>query len=274
MIDADHATYAEIDAVNWSSLKWLRESPLKYKHELTAADEDTAARALGRAAHTLVFEPHRFDAEYLVFPGDRRGNVWKDFQAANTDRTILRQEEADTARAIAKAVRADPAVAPYLEGGEYERTIVWTDPDTGLLCKARVDWINRKRRALVDLKTTVSIDARRFGLIAARLGYPCQLAHYRDGIEHGLGWVPDEVLIVAVESAAPHDVAVFVLDDDALTYGSEIVSELRGELAARRRSGCWPGRYRGEPQRLELPAYLFADDGDLESFGLHSGGGQ
>lgn len=270
--------YCAIDAVNWSSLKHLSPkhggSPLRYQHALKTESADTAARALGRAAHTLTFEPDRFDLDYAVWTeGDRRGKAWLDFKAANGDRTILKADEADTARAIADAVRSSPAVAPYLDGGEYERTVLWHDPTTGLKCKARLDWINPRRRALVDLKTTVSIEARRFGLIAARLGYPCQVAHYFEACVNGLGWTPDECVIVAVESSAPHDVGVFVLDDDALTYGSEIVAELLSELAARRKSGRWPGLYRDEPQRLELPAYLFEDDGDLETFGIYSSGG-
>ena len=49
--------YTDIDAVNWSSLKWMRESPQMYRYRLSVPMEDTPALALGRATHTLVFEP-------------------------------------------------------------------------------------------------------------------------------------------------------------------------------------------------------------------------
>lgn len=260
------ADYRELDAVNWSSLKHLRESPLKYRHMQDAPDEDTRYRALGRATHALVFEPQTFNADYAIYEGgDRRGKAWTEFAEAHAGQTIFKPNEIADAIGMANAVRVHPLIAPYLVDGEFEKSIQWTDPSTGQACKARLDWWARGKRALCDLKTSTTIDKFRFGRIAARLGYHCQLAHYYNGVCAQPEQV-DEILLIAVESSAPYDVAVFVLDDDALFAGQEEVAELMRRLSEHRSSGVWPGRYT-EKEPLLLPQWVFGDEDDEGALG-------
>lgn len=263
--------YSAIDAINWSSLKHLRTSPLAYQHALQAPREDTAALALGRAAHTLIFEPHLFEAEFALWEGDRRGKEWAQFKADNEGRTILKTTEIDDIAAMADAVRRHPLVSRYFSGAEFEQTMVWTDPRTGAACKARADWMQPANRILLDFKTCRSVDGRRFGAEAARWGYHLQLAHYRFGCAHALGWSPRRVLIVAAEKTAPFDVAVFEVDSMSLELAEAELSELMDRLISCRQAGQWPGRYT-EEQALQLPAWIYADDeDDADGFGLSSG---
>lgn len=262
--------YRSIDAVNWSTLKHLRDSALHYRYRLEAPIEQTAAMALGRVTHTLVFEPELFESEYVIWEGgDRRGKDWLEFKAGNSDKTIFKPAEIDAAIAMADAVKRHPLVQPYLQDGVFEQPIQWLDPDFGLRCKGKPDWLQPKRRTLVDMKTTISINGHRFGALAARLGYHCQLAMYRDGIEHALGWRPQKVCIIAVERDPPHDIGVFELDEDTLFIGLDEVKQLMAQLVACRASGQWPGRY-VEEQALQLPAWIYGsdDEDDPESFGL------
>ena len=265
------SAYRALDAVNWSSLKHLRDSPLHYRHALTGADTDTTERAVGRAIHALVFEPAVFERDFAIFEGPtRRGKVWDEFEAAHARQTILKTNEVEDVIAASNAVKTHPLVAPYLDGGAFEQTVTWTDPATGIACKARMDWL-QSQRALVDLKSSTTIDAYRFGRIAARLGYHGQIAFYDDGVTHALGWTPAERVIVAVESKAPYDVGVFVVDDDTLQAGREEVAELMARLAGCRETGAWPGRYT-EKAALMLPAYVFGEeDEDAAELGVTFG---
>lgn len=268
MTDAAVLEYRTNPGVNWSALKHLRESPLKYKHQLTTPDTDSLPRALGRATHCLVFEPQLFEREFAIFTdGDRRGKVWTEFKELHAGQTILKANEAEDAIAMANAVRVHPLVAPYLVGGEFERSVFWTDPVTGLPCKARQDWVKPSAKLLVDLKTCNTIDAFRFGRIAARMGYHCQMGHYANGCLHGLGWEPEKVAIVAVESAAPYDVAVFVVDPDTLYVGREEVGKLMEQLKALSESQNWHGRYTTE-QALQLPPWVYGAEEDEDVEGL------
>lgn len=255
--------YFASEGANWSLLKHLDDSPLAYKHAKENPRPDTADLALGLVVHTLVFEPHKFGDEYAVFHGSvRRGKDWDAFEAENTGKTIFKAEELAKARAIAAAVRAHPIVAPYLIGGEFERVLRWVDPVTGIKCKAKADWLIPGRRILADLKTTRSIERRRFAADVARYGYYGQLAHYSAGVTHALGWTPIRRILIAVEKDAPHDVAVYELDAVACEVGDEKAAELLAKLKACMDLGDWPGRYT-EEQTLELPGWVFGAD-DLE----------
>jgi hypothetical protein len=64
---------------------------------------------------------------------------------------------------------------------------------------------------------------------------------------------------VAAEKDAPHDVAVFELDEEALYFGAEEVSELLRMVKVCRLTDKWPGRYTTE-QALQLPAWITMDD--------------
>lgn len=258
-----YAEYAALEGVNWSSLKNMEDSPLHYKHRLDSKeDTDTTGRGMGRLLHTLVLEPHNFGEGYAIYPGPvRRGKEWDAFEAENAGKTILKESELVEVRAQAAAVRAHPEVAPLLVGAETEKTIVWNEPRHGIRCKSRLDLWNPKLATLVDLKGCQTTDPRRFGQMAARMGYFAQLAHYYQAVALGLRRAVYDVLIVAVETSAPYDVAVFKLEDQDLEVGRIYVDDYLDKLKACLDSGVWPGRCPTR-QRIQLPSYIFGD-GDV-----------
>lgn len=268
-MSAPREAYFDAPGVNWSTLKHLRDSPMAYRYALANPPADRPAFMIGRAVHSLSFEHGSFAANYAIWTeGRRAGKAWTEFEAAHEGLTILKAEEADECAAMAAAVRTHPLVQPYLDGGHFEQAIFWTDPETGIACKGKPDWIVPAQRIVLDLKTARSIEGRRFGTEAARMGYHMQLAHYRNGIERALGWTPKRMLLVAVEKAAPYDVGVFELGADEAYLAHEDVRELLHQLKECTDAGRWPGRYTQE-QALQLPAWVTgSDDEDPEGFGL------
>lgn len=267
-----HDEYAAIDAVNWSTLKAMRESAMHYRHALEIPRTDNLALMQGRALHTLTFEPHLFSECFAIWEdGDRRGNAWQAFKIEHAGKTILKASEIDEVAMMADAVRRHPLVQPYFDGAEFETPQIWVDPTSDLRCKARTDWLVPKRRLLIDLKSTRSINGRILGREAARFGYHLQMAHYRNGVRHACDWMPQQVLIVAVEKTAPYDVGVFEVDSQTLDIAEVEVTDLLVQLAGHRASDTWPGRY-SEIQALQLPAWVYDDDeDDIDGFGLSFG---
>lgn len=247
--------YSLINAVNFSTLKEMRRSPLHYRHAVEIGFDDSDAFRLGRASHTAVFEPERFALDYAVFRGERRsGKDWEAFKDAHPGQTILRVDDYLTAIAIRDAVRNHPVAKKYLDSGIAERSIVWRDGDTDLLCKGRVDWHNDFHPALVDLKTTRDGDDRMFSSAAARYGYHLQLAFYADGLKTLTGR-DCRVIMIVVEKDAPHDVVVYRIDVDVLHAGREEYRELLKRVRGCRDGNIWPGRHT-EEQSFELPPWM------------------
>lgn len=244
----DFADYQAIDAVNWSTLKHMGDSPLHYSYAYGHPRDDTTRLLLGRAVHTAVLEPDEFPLRYAVYEGGiRRGKEWDEFCAVNEGRDILKSDEYRLCLSVRDAVRGHAEAAALLTG-ESEVVKQWTDPATGIACKARLDHLNA--HALVDLKTTGTTDAYQFEGTAARMDYHKQLAFYRRGVGDDR-----PVYIIAVEIDPPHDVCVFEYTEVALAIGDRKVSEYLHALHECRTAGLWPGRYSGI-QELSLPAWM------------------
>lgn len=258
--------YVAIDAVNWSTLREATKSALAYQHRLASVQSETDAMRLGRATHTAVFEPDRLLHEYVIWTGGRRaGKEWEEFRAMHEGRTILKPDEYDTAIAIRDAVRAHKPAAKLLKTGAPECALTWTDKDTGIACKARLDWLTPK--CLVDLKTTRDIEARAFGRHFASMLYHCQFAFASMGLRaHG---IQADIRIIAVESDPPHDVAVYEISEDVLWAGEVRVREALRLVASCRKSRRWPGRY-PNPLELILPSWEYPTED--EELGVIVGG--
>ena len=269
--------YCAIPAVNWSHLKHMADPdgcPEEYLWHQTHQDEDTEAKALGRAIHVAVLEPDDFPRRYTLWnpkDGTRATNAYKAFAAASeaAGLEVLLKPDYDKCLAVRDAVHAHPVAAGLLTGGQSEVTITWTDPATGLPCKARLDYL--RPDMLVDLKSTVSINNRLFGIKVAKMKHHCQLAHYHNGLglTADVAANPGPVKIIAVKQKPPHVVSVVNVPDDALYAGEQEVAELLARVRSCTDSGVWPGRYETE-QTLELPGWVFQDQqqDEMELTGL------
>lgn len=275
--------YTIIEAMNISRLKELERSPQHFRY---FADHPKQSKplTLGRAAHCAALEPERFTREFVVWDkltkngsgkiAPRNGEQWDKFQLAYADKSIISVEERDFSMAIQKAIRSDPLAMRYLEQGEPEVTLEWTMGEQwGLVprrCKGRVDWLTRidGRPYIVGLKTTAR-DCRPFifGSAAAKLGYALQWAWYFDGYAAIKGGEPPRMREIVVETAPPHAVIVYRIEDDILIEGRDKYLELLKILAECENAGHWPGPAE-EEQILTLPSWYYQVHDDVSDLGL------
>lgn len=259
--------YDAIDGVNYSTLKHIAKSPLQYQHALCRGFPDTPSKFRGTAAHVAVLEPSRFVKEFAVFDGPRRaGKAWEAFQAENAGRTILKEDEFETAMKIRDAVRSHPVAARYLRKGITEAALVWDDPETGVRCKGRPDFITDDH-VIVDLKSTRDITPWSFGRDAYNMAYHVQAAFYSDGYEQVAKFQDVRAVIIAVEQRAPHDVVVYTLDDEVIGIGRDAYRGMLARLVECEKARDWPG-YSPVEVPLKLPAYAMPDESDLDALGL------
>jgi exodeoxyribonuclease VIII len=258
--------YRALNAVNWSTLKHIGRSPLHYRHALEAPQRaQTPAMLFGSLVHALLFEPHTISARYHVGDVDRRTKAGKaDYEAITAaGLSVVKPPMYDRAVAVSSAIRMSSLVGNYFINAQHELPVTWTHPGTGIVCKGKVDWTHPGTRTLLDLKTSRDIGVRAFGRASASMGYVGQLGGmYRDACRYGLGWEPARILIVAVESDAPHDVAVYQLDSQAIEHGEATVNDYLARLAECRRDDRWPGAH-PDVEVLDVPGWLYGDGGDM-----------
>jgi hypothetical protein len=211
----------------------------------------TAAMTTGSLGHCATLEPDELSKRYGIAP-DRRTRAGKEAAAEMQANGIEPVSESDLqhAQRMARAVHHHPMAALLLNAGKAETSIWWDDPETGLRCKCRPDWINGS--TCVDLKTTTDASPRGFAKSTASFRYHVQMAHY---LACGLF---DQFIFIAVEKEAPFAVACYELDTDALTEGQRLRDRDLQRIANCRAMAAWPG-YGDELQTLSLPGWAFHD---------------
>ena len=232
--------------------------PAMFLHRLTHP-RISDSLDLGSAAHTLVLG--------TGWPiGVVDAEDWRT-KKAQTERKEIRdagqipllRPQYDQVTAMADALLAHPIARVLLrpEGGLPEASLFWTDQRTGIMRRARLDWLPRPssgRLILVDYKTSVSADPARFGQFAADYGYHIQEAWYLDAAEAlELGDDPALVFVVQ-EKTPPYLVSVVQLDAAATRIGRALGRKAIDIYQRCVESGEWPG-YADDVVLASLPPW-------------------
>lgn len=251
-----HAEYLAVPAMSASGIKRFLRSPAHYR--AGGSSIDATAAAIGTAAHLAVLEPARFDAEVLAAPRfDKRTKAGKidaeTWAAANVGRLALGQDDFDSVRRMADAVRAHPAAAALLSAGIAEVSMMWSDDATGVACKSRADWL-RPDGLLVDLKTTRDASPGGFARAIGQFGYALQAAWYLAGARAVLREEPAGFVFIAVEKDPPHAVGVYVLDASSVDAAAGRIASALVRLRECEQTGNWPA-YSSVIETINAPSW-------------------
>jgi len=253
--------YRKDPGIAQSHLKSILISPAHYRAALSRRFPATPAMALGSALHCLVLEGEQtFQAQYSTRPDDLRlttkeGKAWAAEQKAK-GLTVLSGEQTQQLRGMAKSLSKLDWFAPDKQDELRKHSEVsiywdWCNVD----CKARLDRVIElpDKVLVLDLKTTDSVNPRKFLDKVVGLNYMFQAAYYTEAATVAFG-KPAEFIFVGVERDAPNQV-------DFFTPGPDMVAESRRqcEHALRLYKECtlteeWPGP---PPQMhsMDLPSW-------------------
>jgi len=225
--DVPFDEYAAAPGLSVSRLKLFAEAPAKARF---GEFRETPSMLAGTLLHTTMLEPHAVEERYVGTSLARRGTkLWKaEEEAAKVlGKRLVKQEELDVALRQRDALLQHPIASQILTPEmAVEQSMWWTDPETGLLLRGRADGVRRDLRVLVDVKTAESGSLVGFTKAVRRFHYDWQDAHYRNGMLETEGWYPDSFIFVVVESAFPHLVACYELNDAAIHKGNDTVAGL------------------------------------------------
>jgi hypothetical protein len=270
---------AEKMRLNWSTLKHIATSPRLLKWRVEHPTPDSEPLRLGRAIHCAVLEPQAFGGRWIMSTtcqattkstgefckseGSRySGGKWYcrvrgHAPEGATDGPgegieVIDKAGFELATICAENVYSHGPAAKLLSGGKSEREMEWTDPESGIECRGRVDYL--RPTDLVDLKSTRRETVREFTGDVARSLYHGQIAWYTDGAI-AAGRLPKDAgrpYIVSVSTEAPYDVAAYQLSQASLEAGRILVRDLIGRYQRCMAADMWPG-IAPDLVNLELP---------------------
>jgi len=283
--DVEIEAYHAMVGISKTGLDNINRSPAHYyalhRDPLRPTPKDRAGQLEGTLAHCAILEPHVFGQRYVVIPSNapRRPTEaqwnaakpspdsvnamawWRDFNSLNQGKTVITGHQYEVAMRQADSVHRLHDIHDALTRGMPEVSAMWVDPQTGVLCRCRPDWVARygpRAVVLLDVKTYADASAHEFRRQVARKRYHVQDAFYSDGYQAASGDAVMGFVFVAVESEYPYAASALMLDDRSRAQGKTDYRRNLDTYAECLLRGTWPS-YSQEVQLIDLPAWAMSD---------------
>lgn len=222
----------------------ISQSPRHAKHYYDKGFESTDAMDFGTMVHKLLLEPEDFKAKYAVAPKvDRRKKegkeLWTAFMEENPGKEIITKDDYDKAKYMLDGFIANDAAVNLVACGQYEVAMFWTDVETGLKMKAKVDSIDFEKHRLGDLKTTLSCADRSLITTIKKYNYAFQQAAYSDGYE-ALKSVYPQFEFIFVDKCNPSTTRLIKLSESVVAKAQQDYNRAIEIWQKCTKEGYWP----------------------------------
>ncbi len=250
--DVDEAAYhADRTALSSTSSRLLsNRTPAHFQYQREHGQQHRTAFDLGSAFHLDVLGK---GADLVVIDADdyRSKTAREERDAAReAGKTPLLRDQAEQVERMAAAVRAHPVAGKLFARTDCrpEVTFVGRDPETGVLCKARTDWllpvVDGQPIRFVDLKSGEDASPAGMAKSMTNFSYGQQFDFYGDVIRWALE-LPDDYPVIGTlvfcEKEPPHLVGIGQPDEETLAWAHEDNRRARHTYARCTETGQWPG---------------------------------
>lgn len=251
---------AILDAVSISELSEFARAPVCYKHSYIDGKrrKGSDAQQLGTDCHTYLLEPHEWAKYRRGEKIDKRTTEGKaraaalEKEAAEKGLIYLDPVAYDQIIGAGDSLKSHPFVKEYLPKADPELSIFWTDEETGVYCKARLD-APVAGFGILDVKTTKS--AKDFEHSIVSWGYYRQAAYYLDAWNRFHDEKLSDFYFLVVEMEAPHLRRVIQADSSMIEYGRQEYKKLLKRFAECRKTNTWP-HLSESVEVASLPAWM------------------
>jgi len=203
---------------------------------------------VGSAVDCLLFDgPTTFQGRYSVRPpglgslATKAGKAWKINQG---DRVIVPRaisgNPIDVYQTVLQIYQCEPA-AEIIVASESQISLVWQDPETGLMCKGRPDLVSLEGPPydVWDLKVTLDVSMDAFARKIAEQGWQ-RLVWYLDGLTELTGEEHNALGFIAAERHPPFGVEVYRLGMASMEIGRAQNRDALDKISYYSDLGTWP----------------------------------
>jgi len=281
--DTDY--HADKTSVSSSALKKVSLVSLKtFRHSFFVAGEKapTEAMKFGKLAHMAILEGEKFRNRYIVMPeffgytgkGELTNNAnckeVKEKKAAwlsdiPPGSIITTEEERDQLLGMIEEILSHKVASEYMRSGISEVSGFYRDPETGIRCRIRPDFMDLNRGVIVDLKTTRDCSEKSFqwdvfGNRVGALNYAFSLAMYCEGFSQIEKKPVEASAWIAVEREAPYEVAVHPMTPAVEDIGRIQYHRALTALKQAIDTNDWPGKQRSDDISFIQPPLSLMDE--------------
>lgn len=250
--------HADRESLSQSGAKILLRSPAEFAWEREHPREQTDSMRIGSALHSEVLGVG--PALAVIPPTGHKKVEQEAHKAAKAEAgargdIALSPAEVERVMGMAKAVRNHPKASALLSDGEPEVSAYAPDPETGVMRRARFDWL--RDDLAVDLKTAVSSNPADFSRAIASFGYHHQHPWYTD-LAYDLGHDLRGFVFVVVQSTEPYAVRCYELDPAAVDRGRDLNQRALRVFQRCTESGDWSDPTDIQP--IDIPRWAYYDN--------------
>lgn len=255
----DESAYFAADALSKSKLT----------NFATMSDEDveqTAAMQFGSLVHCMLLTPDLTPSRYVKTDLDRKGTkAWAEAEEQAQGAELIKAEEWNKAELMVESIISHNEAWSLIKGCVSEVSCFWTDEETGLRCKARIDILGER---MLDLKTCVSAKPSDFAKDIAKRRYHWQDVHYTSGLMSVDPSTIENMVFVAVEKTPKrlmgsgsklHQIGLYEISTGDRLLAIEQVDYWKRLYKACLDSNDWP-TYSRQIETISLPAWAHYED--------------
>jgi hypothetical protein len=213
------------------------------------------AMEFGNALHTYVLEKEQFFDRYFVMPKiNKTTKAGKEAYAQaceeSKNKSLICVEAMREIEKMGFAIENHQFANPLIADALYEKSIYWSEQDTGLLCKVRPDiWHDD---FICDLKTCASASHHDFQKSILNYGYHIQAGMIHEALKVVAGKEVKNFVFIAIEKEPPYAIGVYQLDDNALQKGIQKFKEIINGIKRCLDANEWPSY---PPGLIDLPSW-------------------
>lgn len=136
----------------------------------------------------------------------------------------------------------DKVIQALIKNTEYQLSLFWTDPETGVKLKTRPDFCKRKKNVLVNIKTTADGSPEAFSKDLKKWDYPIQAAiEIQGALNTGLMDRVDTYFWLVVEHQPPFNATIYEFQETDIAAVTDTLFYLLNKIKKGQDQGLWPG---------------------------------
>lgn len=205
-----------------------------------APEKASDALAFGKLCHCMLLEPKAVSERFMVvdFGKTRMTKKYAEMVEMYPGYEIVTQDEVDRATKMIFEIGQHPLASRIIAGATAEMPYTWTDKETGLPCKCKIDAIKRTKNGIVVIDYKTSSDIQSVLNWPQKLQYPLQAEFYSQAVKEKYGEDPCEfVFIIQSNKEGEEDViAVANVEYDTGLVAKDIVKSHMKSIANKLRA--------------------------------------
>lgn len=263
-IDDYHKNVSHMSA---TTLKIARQSlrHLDWYRKGRIPREEKTAFGFGNAFELALLAPNEYLQKVAVMPESewfdevmkakpdtktvRSTTIYKDrykeWSLKNLGKYVIKETGAESFETIEEMLSScyqDKMIQGLIKNTEYQLSLFWTDPSTGIKLKTRPDICKRKKNIIVNLKTTVDGSPDGFTKDLKKWDYPIQACVEITGcLQSGIMDKVDSYFWLVVEKVPPFNATIYEFTESDMNAVMDSFTFLLSRIKKAEEQNLYPG---------------------------------